>query len=293
MSEEKIDSSNEDALKYLRNMVPKSGFSLESDVAKLLSSQFKVQREVSFYDKDGKTTRAIDLVSRWHFPEESKFESNLIRHIGSLNLIIECKNLPGNIWLFSNEQDPGLTIPNYLSLTDSLGKNDPTRKIIPSWFIPNAPIVGGYDEYVFDKSKSNSKIKDPKNLYSAINTVIKATSSNNDQFKKTFDFMKSWTPQKQNFIVHFAFFQPVVVFSGKLFVAKYVDEKLDYEQTSFVQLPVDYQSEHYEELSGTIHIITYEYLQNYLEIVKKYYSLFSSKIIELQNDFRSAKKSII
>lgn len=290
VSKDNEDSSDDDALKYLRAMVPKSGFSLESDVAKIMSQRFSVRREVPFYDKDGKEARAIDIGANYQFPDESKFNSDSIRHIGSLNLTVECKNLPGNIWLFSEAVDPGISIPNYLSLTDSLGKEDPTRKIIPTWIMRDIPLVEGYDEFVFDESKNDKKTKNPNDLYSAIHVVIKATHSNNEIWKKTFGFMKSWEPISQKFIVHFGFFQPVIIFSGKLFIAKHNEDKLDYKQVPFVQLSVNYRSEHYDEHMGDIHIVTFANIEEYLERVIVHYSHSEQQIVEMQEKFRDAKK---
>ena len=79
--------------------------------------------------------------------------------------------------------------------------------------------VSGYDEYVYDESKSNKKVT---NLYSAIMTVTKAThyrkESYDDMFKKM--KMQNWRPRKQDYAMLMTFLQPVIVFTGHLFVTK-------------------------------------------------------------------------
>ncbi len=94
-------NSDEDVIKFLKHHVNKSGFSLESKVADILSKKFSVSRETPFFDKDEKIGRAIDMTARIQIPDESFFDKNIVWHIGQLVLIIECKNVPGNIWLFS------------------------------------------------------------------------------------------------------------------------------------------------------------------------------------------------
>jgi len=217
----------------------------------------------------------------------------VIRHVGQVNFIIECKNVSGNIWVFSEEKEQDVvTIPEHVSLTESLNKDDPTRKTIPTWPIHNIPYVAGYEEFVFDKNKSNRNDKNPKNLYSAISSVTKAASFEKLKIKKTMDLMRHWTPSVQNFIIYFMFIQPLIIFSGKMFVAKFNNNDLTFKEVEFVQMKKDYVSNEYDEGLGEIHIIHEDKLNEYMQSAMQYYSVGSKYILDNQSQFRKAKNNL-
>jgi len=281
-----------DIIKFLEYSVGKSGFSLESKVASTLSKTFHVSREVSYFDKDEKKGRRVDLIVRKQFPPESSFDKNKISHVGQVNFIIECKNIPGNIWIFSEEkEEERVTIPEWVSLTDSLGKEDPVRKTIPIWPIKNIPYVAGYDEFVFDKEKSNRSKKESNNLFSAIYSVTKAAAFEKTSIKESLD-LTQYFDLKQKFIIHFMFIQPLILFSGKIFVTTYDGDTPTFRQVDWVQMKKDYVSKEYKEKRGEIHIVNVDKLDEYMELAMEHFSIGSQKIIQTQEKFRTAKNSL-
>lgn len=278
-------------IKFLNQYVAQSGFSLEGKISKILSDKFKVGREIPFFDLDEKKGRTIDIIASKHIPDESLFDPKIIRHIGSLNLVIECKNIPGNIWVFSKETDfVELSFPECVSETEELGRNDPVRQFIPTWPIKNIPVVAGYDEFIFDKTTSPKK--EPKNLYTAIYSVIKATRDQKDEFKKMFKGLRTWSPKTQNFRIQFTFIQPVIVFTGKMFIEEYEGENHKFTPVNFVQKRKRYSSEAYNENLGEIHIITFDFLKNYLDLVLEHYLTGSKRMVENQSLLKSASDSL-
>ncbi len=284
--------SDEGIKKFLKAMVQKSGFSLENEVAKILKeNNLSVLREVPFYDKDEQKGRRFDIRSTKSFPDESKLKSGVLHAIASYELVIECKNVPGNIWVFSEAENPMITFPAHASMNRDQ-KPDPVFNVIPLEPISDIPYVSGYDEYIFDKEKSN---KQTDNLSSAVFSITKATRHEIDGFKKTFElFPKFGWPNRQSYILHFIFLQPLILFSGKIYVMKFNDKgEQTFQRVNAVQMPKGYVSKDYDEISGEIHIVEFSFLPQYLSKVDEYYRMNENIMIKHQKSFFDALKKVM
>lgn len=283
------ESTEEDIKKFLKESVKKSGFSLENDVTKILKKNYKVRREIPFYDKDQEVGRAFDVEASKFFPDESHFKKDELHSIAQYKLLIECKNIPGNIWVFSSDEPPGISLPEHSSINQGK-KPDPVFNVTPYSEIPGIPYASGYDEYVFDKKKSN---KQPKNLFSAIMTVTKAIHHEKTMLATTFENMKHITLKKQKYILHIVFLQSVIVFTGKIYLTKYhsKDEPQFFPQ-KFVQIRREYESKDYHEIMGEIHIVSFEHFEEYLEMVDKYYLQNEHIMIKNKEIFLKCARSV-
>lgn len=274
------NSNLEDMKKFLNGTIQASGFSLENNLAKVLKKTYSVKREVSYHDKDEMKGRSLDILAQKFFPDENKFPQGTQRTVAQLSLVIECKNITGNIWVFSLDDDRVLRIPDFASIKFNSG--DPAINVAPLNSISTIPSVSGYDEYVYDKSKSN---KQTNNLYSAIMTVTKATHYLKESYDDIFSKLKNWKPTKQNYVLLMNFFQPVIVFTGHLFVTK-INEKdeVEFNQVKYVQMDKNYVSKDYHELGGRIHIISYDCIIEYLQMVEPHYRSKEDFLIANQKD---------
>lgn len=282
----------EDIIKFLEAQVKKSGFSLENSVKEILKTHYKIHREVPYFDRDELKGRSVDMVASAFIPDKSHIDNSRVWHIGQLNLVIECKNIPGNVWVFSEEPTPELGIPELVSITSSI-KKDPANGFSPTWVIKEIPCVAGYDEYVFDPKKSNTRPKkEPKNLYGAIVSVTKALKDRKVQLEKLFGKLRYWSPSKQNYILHFAFFQALIIFTGKIFISRMEGSNTKFEPVKYVQMAKQYVSKDYDETLGEIHIVSFDALEEYLSLIRKYYWVGTKLIIEKQDELKKAKDSL-
>lgn len=94
--------STDDAItKFVKGKIQSSGFSLENQVAKILKKRFDtIRRETSYYDRDEMKGRNSDITARKFFPDETQFPKETVRTVAQLSLIIECKNVSGNVGFF-------------------------------------------------------------------------------------------------------------------------------------------------------------------------------------------------
>jgi len=281
-------ANDEDIKQFLKGKTETSGFSFENKVAKMLTPEFSINREIPYFDKDENKGRTFDILARQFFPDDYQLDKDKIHSLAQINLIIECKDVSGNIWIFSLDESPGITLPSYASM--NYGTRDPAINVMPKEPIENIPYVSAYYEYIFDEGKSNKQ----KNLFSAIHTVTKATHHQKSTLQNTFKLMQNWNPKSQNYILHFGFFQPVIVFSGKLYVVKYTDEaNPEFEPVKYVQLKTGYISKDYNEISGEIHIVSIEALPDYIGKVKRYYRHNENIIVSEQKTFLKALKTVM
>ena len=283
-------ASEEDIKKFLEGKVKKSGFSLENEVEKILKKTYSVKREIPFFDMDESIGRNYDIKASKFFPDENKFDKKKLHAIAQYLLITECKNIPGNIWVFSEHESPPFSIPEHASMKNDKPP-DPVFNISPDLPISGLHYCSGYSEFIFDESKTN---KQTNNLYSGIMTVIKGVRQEKESYKKMFQTLQSWTPTTQTFILNFTYFQPVIIFTGKIFVTKYNEkDELVFESAKYLQIPKEYISKNYNEKAGEIHIVTYENLQDYLQKVGSFYRAKEKLIINNQKKLLSELKKIM
>lgn len=302
------EANEEELLRFFQQQLERSGHSLENKVEEdLLNDRFSVLREVPYIDKDEAKGRNIDLVAYAEIPSPHEFTQQQQYHIvGRINLIIECKNLPNHGWIFFKTKKPELVFPDKVTIADrmpiEITEYDRTRNYSPITPIPNLFSASGYDEYVFDngrntknrntknKKKSNERTE---NIYDAVNKVTKATRY---QIETTRDLLcnkMQYIISKMDKIISFAVFQPLIVFQGFMYGATVTNGKNNLEPIKFAQIPKQYVSSNYDEMQGMIHVVSYKYLQEYLNLLHNYYWFASSRMIKEQDSLLALVYEIV
>lgn len=291
MAKKNKSYTNKDIEKFLTEKIKRSGFSLENSVDKILREEnFSVLREYPYYDFEENKSRTIDIISNTYIPDLKKIPKNKVRHIGQLTLIVECKNIPGNVWIFTKKEHDGISLPDLNSITSEIPK-DPANQFSPSWPVKEMAYAEGYDEYVFNPSQSNKLKGNPTNLFSAIMAVSKATYDHNKNQEKMFKKLRYFSATHQNFFIHFQFVQPVIVFSGPIYLVKQ-EKNIKLERTDFVQIPNTHTIKGEHTSAGELHIVSFDSFSKYLKIVEKYYRFAENKILEKSDELKKAKDSL-
>jgi len=291
MAKKTKEKSVEDIKKFLENKIKISGFSLENKVERILQKSYSTKREIPFHDRDENKGRRFDISARKRFPDETKLKKNVLHFLAGYELLLECKDISGNIWVFSKSQNKGVGIPDHASMNQDQ-RPDPIFNIMPYYPIEELPYVSGFHEYIFDKKRSN---KQENNLSSALFSITKACRHEKDEYKKTFEiFPRIGWPTKQSYILHSMFFQPIIVFTGKIFVTSFNDKNEQIiEEVRCVQIEKGYVSKEYHETSGEIHIVSLDYFEEYLEKIDNYYRQNESIIIKHQSSFFKSLQKVM
>lgn len=136
----------EKVLEFFEQEVRRSGHSLESKVENRLRRRgFDVQRESPFLDKDQSKGRYVGLKAIAFIPPLDTFDQKEEHVVGQFIHIVECKNLPGHGWIFSEGLDTGINFPDRVSFADNMPtsvlSSDPTRHYVPVSPFPVLPKV--------------------------------------------------------------------------------------------------------------------------------------------------------
>lgn len=270
MAEKKRKLEGEEAIKaFLVNKIKMSGYSLQNDVENKLEPFFTVNQEEPYLDKDKGEGRTFDLHAFKFIPDLKKLDQNKKHVIGQVQLIIECKNLSGHAWLFFKQNNYSFNFPEFVTIAEAF-KPDPFKQFINITPFQDLFDAHSYDEHVFDEKRTNNKIN---NLFEAIMTVTKATRYEIDSTLKTMTQLLSLYQSDNTLkrMVAFYIFQPVIVFRGKMFGVSQVKDEPVLEPISFAQIPKQYVSKNYNEMLGQIHIVSYDALDRYVQILLAHY----------------------
>lgn len=262
-------TSEDEIRKYFEKKLMSSGHTLENKTQKILIKSFEglVQREVPYVDIDSNKGRTIDFIATYNsLQERLDSKSDLTGH---LELIVECKKLPDHAWLFEGDVFGGYSFPDFAL---SMETSDKIR-------IPEIPylkhVLFQADSYFEDiminkedkkKTKSNGKTN---NIYTAIMQTIKATRYKKDSINQSYESRKNKFKLPPEWYV----FQPLIVFEGRMYSASY-DDEIKLKPIEFASIRKNYISEHYHETFGEIHIVSINWLEKYLEVLKSSYSYY-------------------
>jgi hypothetical protein len=257
-----------DEVEFIKNELKKKGYSLESYVQSLLIDQkWNVQPHAYFLDRDTGKGRELDLKAYRHFSTPSPNLDFL------LHLLIQCKKLPGNAWIFFSDpksasrmnfiKDHGLgcffDLPPILSRLDANGTH----------FERCNAIATNYCEILTDEKKSNKRTD---NIWNCVISLIKATAhelgtweADTPQYLDDVGSFEEFV--KKPFEVHSVFY-PLIVFEGKIYTCEFHCDEPELHESKYVQLLVDYQSGFYKGCFG-IDIIAKEKFHEYLTDITK------------------------
>jgi hypothetical protein len=241
----------------------------------LVKSGWRVYPNIHFRDRDLNTDRELDIwADKEYFLELGPTAGELL--VLRFHLIIECKKIPGNAWIFFPKPvEKGLTpifFPRMYTLLDAFdleSEDLPVHLMTPLHYRRGFP-SRGYTELILREKLSNKK---RDNLWEAMVSVVKATSEaknvylNDEGVIDVVDKLKggqvlSWVDCGSPMSICYVF--PLVVFEGKMFAAKFPLAKENLNETSYVHCQNEYKSAKYDEYAR-IDIVEKRFLQEYLK----------------------------
>lgn len=260
----KSNPEQEKEIQELKKLIQKSGFPLETEIAtsienifghKLLNSPTN-----SYYlDKDEKKGIEIDI--NYTLSAEPK---NLDSPLSFIHNLIECKNIPGNAWVFfKTNQEIWSHLPT-LNILDALKWRKRSGFVdIQKLHFRNVPKTKQYKEFIVDKKKSNNK---KNNLYSSIIKVTKAANYEYEKYLKEFK-----RAVREDDILTFDFiniFYATIVCNGKMYLADHLHKgtEMQLKPIEHVVLSNDYLSGNYE-MKLVIDIVQKNYFEEYSKMI--------------------------
>lgn len=276
-------------LDFIRNEILKSGFPLEFHISSILNaSGWQVYPNSFFLDKDEMKGRELDIKAQ---SNESEIETSLGYVNIQIILLIECKKIPGNAWIFfkapSDAFAPQLSYSMFdflihrtddFSYARSSYGNIRVDHEIPTHFdklfdefMTSKRRFGftNYKEIIVDEKESNKRTD---NLWSGIITLIKAISQAEQDFFAVYKFEEKEGYLRQSIqkggllqdTIKFIF--PIIVFEGRLHEAIY-EEDLQLKNQDYIPLNINYKSGNYEG-EYCIEIVHKNFFKEYLKTIE-------------------------
>jgi hypothetical protein len=262
-----------DKIDFLKNELKKKGYPLENYVQSMLDNKnWDVYPNSYFLDKDTQQGRELDIKATYE-TEKSQTWTNIFPRV-----LIECKKVPGNAWIFFSGNQRPFTRAVHSGLAkwlqvDEFGIFDISSATPHTW----QTFATNYCEIIFDKSKSNKR---DDNIWKAVITLIKATSQEVE--REFVDCCEKYLDDLGTFDKFLAFpseivyvFYPIIVFEGEMYEATFTGEDIKLERREYVRLFVDYDSGYYKG-QFQIDIINKEKLEECLDRVRKDVSCFDT-----------------
>lgn len=295
-----MSKDNEDKIKqYFEKRLSEKGYFLENKVQKLLNQYFStVRRGAHYFDKDENTDREIDFFT--YTPccviPPTKKQKAIIRFI---EFIIECKKLPDHAWIFSGQKESRMhlvhrvdknaipsMLPDYVSDVE-LETDKSIFDYIPVITKEIFTADSYYEDFLIDKTDKNDVRSNGRadNLYAAIHRVTKAT-----RFRIEYQKTKLYGKKKhKDFPGETIIFQPIIVFEGHMYKANpTVDEKVVLEPILFARMEKEYINDNYKEKQGDVHIVSSEWLDEYLKFMQEEYQI-NNPASMMENIFKAPK----
>ena len=91
-----------------------------------------------------------------------------------------------------------------------------------------------------------------------------------------------------NEVIFFKIYQPVIVFDGNLYLKRWNAEKIM--NVKYLQFERQYKTNAYDE-DVTIHVVSNKHIQEYVNLIRSYYMIGSSYILENQHDITKIVKA--
>lgn len=258
----------DDQERKLKEKILRSGFPLEIKVASALMQDFPgmcgdVSTSPYYLDKDEGKGRELDVKALLF--TKSKSESPAV----FINLLIECKNVQGNSWIFYNSPYVVDHFSHYYetSVLRAIGwNNNMAYNLVykSGLHFRHLPITILNDEFVIDKKKSNGK---SNNLFEAIVTVVKASGF---EFEEENRSLKETAKDDAENLDYVNLYFPVIVSNAKMFLVDQVEKGQGMELTSINNIGcyVDYISGNYN-LKLLVEVINENFLKQYFSEIKK------------------------
>ena len=277
-----------------------SGGSLEAETSNILSQYFHTDNQPAFLDLDEGKSREGDILAKETFPilaketfpSVSEMESD--KHmLAQLILTVECKNLPDHGWIFTQGKIKQHFQPFTLIRTnDHLIKNLYPQRTLDEIIGTNNSFERFLDNKKTEQQNRTNKQQDgtnkqTNNIHDSSLKVIKLTRYlKNEDIKDAKSYYKHYNSRTE--VVFFKIYQPLIVFNGHLYVKKINEQKII--PVGYLQFTRQYKSQSYNE-DVTIHVVSSDHIQKYLNIIRPYYMECSRYIIDHQSEITDAVRN--
>ena len=204
----------------------------------------EISTSAYYLDKDEEKGRELDIKVTIPIAPRKK-EAPMI----FLNLLIQCKNIPGNAWVFFKSPQKIYSTCKSTSILDALEWAPPLHHSftgLNGLHLRDILITNVHDEFVLDKNASNKR---HDNLFEAIISLAKATSyeyeTSVSDHKK---MLENISKEGAAYLDYAEIFYSAVVFNGKMYLVEEVEKgpKMRLTPVDHVGLRVDYISGSYE-----------------------------------------------
>jgi hypothetical protein len=250
---------------YLKEKIKKTGFPLEIEISSLLRDRWDVLYRETFFDRDGKKMRDIDLRASYPFDLTKMLPLWLY-----VELDIECKKNENFAWIFFTvpmEYAPEESIDGqYLDeLQIRMKSSDPTqlRDIILGetslHYHRFERFAVAFDE-VYLKGTKHEHAKGKREIFEAENQLKKFIIYTNEKC------LEEKPPEAKRIFVYF----PCIVFDGKIFEAIVERGKLELKRCNHLILTTQYRPSYsIWEQNFLIDIVHKSYFKYYLEKITR------------------------
>lgn len=280
-----------DETEFIKEELEKRGYPLENYVQTfLVNKHWNVQPNAYFLDKDTNKGRELDIKAIYERFKSHSWTSFF------LNLLIQCRKLPGNAWIFfSVPRGSVLYAPiSRYGLVDFLRSRELFLRAPAIFdykgthFAKSDVLATNYCEIITDKTKSNKR---DDNIWECVVTLIKATSQAleeahtdskqhlEEDLGSFEEFVGDGGPYELTSI-----FYPLIVFEGKMYEARFSEDGIVLKRMEYVQLLVDYHSGRYKG-AFRIDIVTKERFPYYLEDVLEDLTVYDSRRIREAKEY--------
>jgi hypothetical protein len=273
-----------DEIEFIKSALKKKGYPLENYVqALLVGKNWHVQPNAYFLDKDTNKGRELDIKAYYEAFASNSWSGFI------LNLLIQCKKLPGNAWVF-------FSVPRQSALYTRISKYDLTEFLKlgkleiydkkGTHFDKSEVLATNYCEIITDKERSNKR---DDNIWECVMTLIKATSQELEKEHADFkQYLEQDLGSSDEFVEDpselVSIFYPLIVFDGKMYEAIFSNDEITLEKREYVQLFVDYQSGRYKG-EFCIDVITKERFSDYLKDVQDDLIVFDKRRVEKSKEY--------
>ena len=263
---------NKNAIDQLKKLILRSGFPLQIEISSILIKHFKAIDELTdistsayYMDKDDGKGRELDVKVDIPIGPKKRKEWPMI----FLNLLIQCKNIPGNAWVFFKSPYKVESTCKSTSVLDAI-KWIPRTHVDFTYprdlHLRKLLITNVYHEFVLDKNKSNKR---NDNLFEAVISLAKATSYEYETSVKGFrSMLEVLSKEELPDIIYAQIFYSAVVFNGKMYLAEEVEKGAEMSLTpvDHVGLLVDYISGNYN-IELTVDIIHKRAFERFMKLL--------------------------
>jgi len=270
--------------RFIIDQIKKSGIPLELEITSIINSidGWATINDNYFFDNDLKKHREFDILAGvMAFATNYPFE---------LNMLIQCKKIPGNVWVFFKTKVFPIYQIFYELTYFEIAKAEPEDARFDVFnedklhFKNSDTTATRYVEIITDADKSNKRTD---NIFSSAMTLIKAMlyrkrrsiERENELIKKG---LLEGTENLDEPFSSVKVFYPVIVFDGDVYEADIIKRKIIIKPVKYIKLLVSH-----EDYNFCIDVVTKDYFESYLKETKKDFLIFKKRIDKVSKKWDS------